>query len=162
MENFLDLVKKRHSVRVFENKAIPDEDIRYILEAAQYSPSAFNAQDFKLIVTSDREKIKKISEATESIFIASAPVVVIAIGKDEDNKYNVVDVTIALDHLQLAAAEKGIGSCWVGTLGHWNVEEALDIPELEKVYAVMPLGYDAGKLLTKKRKSFDELFEIEE
>lgn len=161
MENFLDLVKKRHSVRVFENKQIPEEEIHYILEAARFAPSAFNVQNFRFIVTSDREKIKRISEATESVFIANAPVVVIAIGKDEENKYNLVDVSIALDHLQLAAAEKGIGSCWVGTLGHWNVEEALNISELEKVYAVMPLGYDKGKLLEKKRKGFDELFIIE-
>lgn len=161
MENFLDLVKRRHAVRVFEPKPIPEVDLHYILEAAQFAPTAFNAQRFKLIVIRDHEKIKKVAEATESVFISSAPAVVIAIGTDEDNKYNVVDVTIALDHLQLAAAEKGIGSCWVGTLGHWNVEEALNISEMEKVYAVMPLGYDAGKLLPKKRKDFDELFTIE-
>jgi nitroreductase len=161
MENFLDLVKKRHSVRVFENKPIPAADIEYILQAAQFAPSAFNAQNFKFLVTHDREKIKKIAEATEMAFIATAPVVVVAIGKDEENKYNVVDVSIALDHLQLAAAEKEIGSCWIGTLGHWNVEEALGLSDFEKVYTVMPLGYDQGKLLPKKRKDFDELFEIE-
>ena len=161
MENFLDLVKKRHSVRIYEDKPIPEEDIRYILEAAQFAPTAFNAQGFHFIVTSKREKIKKIAEATEMVFINNAPVVVVAIGKDEENKYNVVDVAIALDHLQLAAAERGIGSCWIGTLGHWKVEEALDISEMEKVYAVMPLGYDAGKLMPKKRKEFDELFTIE-
>ncbi len=161
MENFLDLVKKRHSVRVFDAKQIPQDDIKYILEAAQFAPSAFNAQNFKFIVTTDRGKIKKIAEATEMVFIANAPAVVIAIGTDEDNKYNIVDVSIALDHLQLAAAEKEIGSCWIGTLGHWHVEEALNISEFEKVYAVMPLGYDAGKLMPKKRKEFDELFVIE-
>jgi len=159
--DFLDLVKKRHSVRVYQNKRIPDEDIKYILECARLSPSAFNVQDFRFEVTANRETIGKIAKATEMVFIKSAPAVVLAIGLDEENKYNITDVAIALDHLQLAAAEKEIGSCWVGTLGHWNVEEALNLPENEKVYAVMPLGYDAGKLLIKKRKSFEELFKIE-
>lgn len=159
---FLDLVKKRHTTRIYEDKKIPLEDIKYILEAAQFAPTAFNAQNFKFIVVQNKGKIAKLAKATEGLFIAKAAAVVVAIGLQLDNKYNVVDVTIALDHLQLAAAERGIGSCWVGTMGHRRIEEIFDIKEDAKVFAVMSLGYDAGKLMPKKRKSFKELFEIEE
>jgi len=160
--DFLELVKKRHAVRVFADQEIPEEDLKYILEATQFAPSAFNSQAYRFIIEKNKEKIAEIAKACDSLFVEKAPAVVVAIGTDLQNKYNVTDVAIALDHLQLAAAEKEIGSCWVGTMGHRNVEEIFNLGDSEKVYAVMPLGYDAGKLLSKKRKTFDELFEIEQ
>jgi nitroreductase len=158
---FIDLVKKRHAVRVFQDKQIPKEDLENCLEAARLAPTAFNAQGFKFILTTAKDRIAEISEATEMVFIKSAAAVLVAVGTDTENKYNQTDVAIALDHFQLAAAEKNIGSCWVGTLGHDRVDQIFSISGDQKVYAVMPLGYDAGKLLEKKRKSFDELFTIE-
>ncbi len=160
--DFLDLVKKRHSVRVYEDKKISERDLKYILEAAQFAPSAFNAQSFKFIVVQNKEKITQIATAAEAPFAAKAPAIVVAIGLDTTNKYNQTDVSIALDHLQLAAAEKKIGSCWVGTLGHENVDKLFDLPGKSKIYAVMSLGYDAGKQMPKKRKFFGDLFEIED
>jgi nitroreductase len=158
---FLDLVKKRHSTRVYQEKAISEPDLKYCLEASQFAPSAFNSQGFRFIVTTNIGKIKEIAKATKMVFIEKAAAVVVAIGTDLENKYNQTDVAIALDHFQLAAAEKNIGSCWVGTLGHLKVDEVFQIPKTEKVYAAMPLGYDAGKILEKKRKSFEELFKLE-
>lgn len=158
---FLDLVKKRHSTRVYEDKAIPESDLRYCLEAARFAPSAFNAQGFRFIIVEEKAKIAQIAKACDCLFVEKAAAVVVAIGTDTDNKYNQTDVAIALDHFQLAAAEKNIGSCWVGTLGHNRVDEIFQVSSNQKVYAVMPLGYDSGKILEKKRKSFEELFVIE-
>jgi len=160
--DFLELVKRRHSVRIYEKKEISREVLEYVLEAARLAPSAFNAQEFKFIVTSDKTKIEEIAKVAGALFIKDAPLVVVAVGLDPDNKYNIVNVAIALDHLQLAAANRDLGSCWVGTLGHRDVEKIFEFDERAKVFAVMPLGYDAGKVMEKKRKNFDELFLIED
>lgn len=58
----LDLLKKRRSVRNFSDKDIPEEVIRYILEAARLSPSGGNEQPWKFGVITDEELIGKISE----------------------------------------------------------------------------------------------------
>lgn len=161
--DFFKLVNSRHSVRIYQDKEISDEDLKKIFEVVRLAPSAFNAQAFKFVAYRNQDIKSKLTEATGMTFIAKAPVAVVAIGLDTTNKYNETDVAIALDHLQLAAAELGIGSVWIGTLGHDKVEKIIGpLPENSKVYAVMPLGYDAAKAMPKVRKKFEDLFEIKE
>ena len=160
--DFLDLVTKRHSVRIYQDRDVTDHDLKKILETVRLAPSAFNTQAFKFLIYRDQEMRNKLAEATGMTYIKQAPVAVIAVGLDTTNKYNETDVAIALDHLQLAAAEIEIGSVWVGTMGHDKVDELVGpLPENSKVYAVMPLGYDAGKAMPKTRKDFEKLFSFD-
>jgi len=160
--DFLELVTKRHSVRIYQDKDVSEEDLRKIFEIVRLAPSAFNAQAFKFVAYRDQKIKDQLAEATEMTYIAKAPVAIVAVGLDTTNKYNETDVAIALDHLQLAAAELEIGSVWIGTLGHDKVEKIIGpVPENSKVYAVMPLGYDAGKAMPKTRKKFEELFSFD-
>lgn len=68
-----------------------------------------------------------------------------------------LDVGISMEHLMLAAADKGLGTCWLG--GQFDekvVKEALGIPESIRVVALTPLGYPDEVPLPKDRKSLDE------
>lgn len=159
--NFLELVTKRHAARIYSDREITEKDLEFILECARLAPTAFNAQKFKLVVAQDKSLIKEIAEAAESPFVAKASAVIVAIGLDTEYKYNVVDISIVLDHVQLAAADREIGSCWVGTIGHDRVDKLLDIKTPAKVISIMSLGYDTGKILPKKRKSSEELFSFD-
>ena len=63
-----------------------------------------------------------------------------------------VDLAIALDHISLAATEKGLGSCWIG---HFNQEEAkkiLDIPDEYEIISLMTIGYPTEPLVIRKKK----------
>jgi nitroreductase len=83
-------------------------------------------------------------------------------------EYFIVDVSIALEHIVLAATDKGLGACWIGGFNGKKVKEILEIPEHIRVVAFTPLGYPAekkrfvGKLIkivtqSKKRKSLDKI-----
>jgi len=60
MNNFLELVKRRRSVRRFKKDKIPDEYIEIILEAARWAPSASNSQPWEFVVIKNEETKEKI------------------------------------------------------------------------------------------------------
>ncbi|MGM0640955.1 MAG: nitroreductase family protein [Thermotogota bacterium] len=75
--NFLELVKKRRSVRSFLDKDVDDETINYIIESARYAPSGGNTQNFIFGVIKDKKIIEELSEAAgNQDWIKTAPVVI--------------------------------------------------------------------------------------
>ena len=117
----LEAIQKRISVRAYQDKPIPEEKLRKILEAARLAPSARNCQDYQLVVVKNEKMRKKIaSEATSASFIGAAPVIVVAVALDPEYimpggvPAHPVDIAIAVDHMTLVAVEEGLGSCWIG------------------------------------------------
>ncbi len=70
-----------------------------------------------------------------------------------------VDVSIAIDHLTLAARAEGLGTCWIGLFNNEAVKGLLRIPEDVNVVAVIPIGYPRGKTFkeTDSRKKLCEI-----
>lgn len=58
---FLELVKKRRSVRSFKPDALPDEYVSCIIEAARFAPSGANSQPWEFVVIKDKETKEKIA-----------------------------------------------------------------------------------------------------
>jgi len=156
----MEVVKKRRSIRKYKKERVPEKDLEYVLEAARLAPSWGNRQCWKYIVVTDEALKKKI---TMKDWTAEAPVVIVACADpaksgDKDGKpYYMLDVGISMEHLMLAAADNGLGTCWLG--GQFDekvVKEALGIPESIRVVALTPLGYPDEVPLPKDRKSLDE------
>jgi len=74
-------------------------------------------------------------------------------------KASTVDVTIAVDHMTLAAAAEGLGTCWIGAFYEDRVKEILGIPSNVSVVALLPLGYpaEAEALIRTGRKKLEEI-----
>jgi len=103
--------------------------------------------------------------------MAGAPIIVVACGLPKQaykamggygNSAD-VDVTIALDHLTLAAVAEGLGTCWIGAFGEPQVKRLLGVPRAVKVVAMTPLGYPASADLNRplpqnQRKPAAEIF----
>jgi nitroreductase len=68
-----------------------------------------------------------------------------------------VDIGIAMEHLILAATEKGLGTCWIGAFNEKLVKDVLDIPDNVRVVALTPLGYPAEEGRLRGRKSLSEI-----
>lgn len=170
--DFEKVIKTRRSIRNYSGKDIPDSILKKILDAARIAPSGNNKQPWFFIVVKDSEKKKKIAEySCNQNFIAEAPVVIVCCGKKYpnsseiygDNSY-LVDVTIAIDHLILAARNEEIGSCWVGALHPEPIKNLLNVLENIDVLMVVPLGYskEIDFKETSFRKSIDEIVSNEE
>jgi len=154
---FMDVVGRRRSIRRYKPDPVPDPVLEQVLEAARLAPSAGNRQPWHFIVVKDPETRQRLGIAS---WAAEAPVVIVGCADPETSPmWHIVDLTIAFEHLVLAAANFELGTCWWPPRPGFDehIKEVLGIPEHMKVVAVTPLGYPAETLGPKARKSLSEI-----
>lgn len=169
MEVF-EAVKKRKSMRAYEQKPIPDDVLSRILEAGRLAPSASNYQPWHFVIVRDPEKRKVLSEGRYAHFLTQSPLVIVGCGDTERSpKWNAVDVSIAMQQMVLMATSEGLGTCWIGSFDEDSVRKCLNVPEQFNVVAMLAVGYGREKLdLTKtlfragNRKTTEEITSYEE
>jgi len=163
--DFYDVVQKRLSVRSYKPDPVPDDVLNRVLEAGRLAPSAKNLQPWKFIIVKDPEVRKALVPACRGqAFIAEAPVVICACAVVEQAwkgmggywSAEAVDVTIAIEHMMLAAAAEGLGTCWIGAYTEADVKRVLSIPENVKPIALTPLGYPTRESKPRPRKPLSE------
>lgn len=139
-------IEVRSSVRSYLSKSVPDEVLRRILEAGRLSPSAVNYQPWHFIVVTDPAKRKGLAEGPYAKFLAESPVVIVGLAdKAKSPKWHIIDTTIALQTMVLAATAEGLGTCWIGSFGEEAVRNLLKIPENYVIVAMLALGYAREK-----------------
>ena len=175
-EQFL---RSRRSIRCFKGKAVDREILEQLIKTASYAPTASNAQNLQWTVIEGRGKLKSLSQATinwmERVIKVQPdspaanyfrPVVVrYATGYDgilrtaqtlivpsapKENVNGLVDLSIALAYLELAALPMGVGTCWAGflrgaMLANPKLVESMDIPEGHTWFYPMIIGYTKFK-----------------
>ena len=159
--SLLDVILSRRSIRKYENKEIPQEILQQILETGRQAPSAVNRQPIRFVVVKDPEIMKKVCSNLISRFVKDAPVAIVGCADVKSlltGKWAVVDTTIAMQNMVIAAWTLGIGSCWIGSCSEKKVKELLKIPDKWKVVALVTLGYPAEQPKPKKKKPFEDLF----
>ncbi len=159
--SFLDAIYSRRSIRKYENKDIPQEILQQILEAGRCAPSAVNRQPFRFVVVNDREIMKDFCDNLIARFVKYAPAAIAGCADIKSlltGNWAVVDTTIAMQNMVIAASALGIGSCWIGACNEEKVKKALKIPDKWKFVALITLGYPAEQPKPKKKKPIKDLF----
>lgn len=149
------------AVRQYQDKPIPQEVLREIVEAAHLTASSINGQPWHFIVVREKAPLNELAQAvTTGRYIAQAPVA-IAVVIDPQSVFAVSDGSRAIQDMILTAWSHGVGSNWAGWVGHLAaVKPILGIPDPLDVLAIVPFGYPARKNLgkgQKKRKPFSEV-----
>ena len=167
--SFVDIVKKRCSVREYSSQLVEKEKLDYVLEAARLAPSACNFQPWSFYVIRDTETLKKLysccareSFKTASVFIAMCGNHDASWKRKFDNKDHCdIDIAIATQHLILAATEVGLGTCWICNFDSVRTKEILQLPDSQEVIALIPIGYpakeDIWETTVKNRKKEEEV-----
>ncbi|HEY5133397.1 MAG TPA: nitroreductase family protein [Candidatus Krumholzibacteriaceae bacterium] len=169
MGNFIDLVKKRRSIRAYRSDPVPRALIESCIEAVRHAPSASNTQGWRFIVTEGELKDRLVKRALGGIvvpnrFAFKAPVVVALAmelslvthrlgARIKDIDYHLVDAGIAGEHFVLQAAELGLGTCWIGWFNKGAVRKLLRIPGGWDIPALITLGYAAEEPTPKERRA---------
>jgi len=159
--SLIDLILSRRSIRRYENKDIPEEVLQQILEAGRQAPSAVNRQPFRFVVVKDHEIMKNLCNNLITRFVKYAPMAIVGCADVKSlltGKWAVVDTTIAMQNMVIAAWTLGIGSCWIGACNEVEVKKMLKIPDKWKVVALITLGYPAEQPKPRKKKPIEELF----
>jgi nitroreductase len=154
----LDAITNRRSVRKYEPKPLREGDLRRILEAGRVAPSAANRQPWHFIVVQAQDEKHALAEACSGqMWLADAAVIIAGIGKPTVNeKWNAVDVAIALQNMILAATALGYGTCWIGAFDPEQVRARLEVPPDMAVIALTPVGWPGDKPEARPRQSMAE------
>lgn len=167
---FIDLARQRSSIRSYTNKAVSKTMLNEVLEAGRLAPTACNFQPFQFVVVQDKENLAALAESYPAEWFAEAPVVIAICTtpkkawvrkKHDDKNYVDVDAAIAADHITLAAADLGLGTCWVGAFNPKIAQQVLKVPRTSEVLVMLTLGHPNEKGRPKERKPLDELVTYE-
>jgi len=134
--DLMEAIKTRRSIRRYKETPVPEELLKTVLNAARLAPSANNAQPWRIIMVTDEDvKLKLAAGANNQRFIAQAPIILVACGLPDEAfqtvggymSSHVMDVSIALDHLTLAAHSVGLGTCWIAWFKEDKVRDQLTL-----------------------------------
>lgn len=169
MAEFFELLKKRRSIRDFENKDVSLEVIRQVIKESCLAPSAANGQPWNFIVIDNKETIKKLSsdckknvlsyidknpdspvknyEATlrnpEYNVFYNAPCLVFIVGSKKVHSLN-VDCSLAACYFMFSASQRGLGTCWIGfgtNIRDPDLLELIGLPRDHTIVAPLIVGY---------------------
>lgn len=149
---FLDLAKRRYSVRSYRPEPVPDELLATVLEAARVAPTAANRQPFRVIVVHTAGREEELRRIYDRDWFVGAPLVlcVVAVRREawtrtmyDGRSHADVDAAIVMDHMVLAAADAGLGTCWIAAFDPQAAREVLGIPDDGEPMLFSPLGYPA-------------------
>lgn len=170
--DFLELVNKRQSDRRYLPNDVEKEKLERILECGRLAPSACNSQPWHFVVVTDKGLRNEVGEAAQGLgmnkFAIQAPVIIVVVeerpnlssmagGIAKNKHFPLIDIGIATEHICLAAAEEGIGSCIMGWFDEKRIKKALNIPRTKRVLLLISLGYTDGKHREKIRKQTSEV-----
>lgn len=150
----------RRSVRKYQaDKKIPHHELKEIIKAAQYSPSAHNSQPWEFLVVEDKEDLAKFRTLQRASLFAEGASAVILVCVDETKSFSRekegwsyvdIDGSSATSNVLHAAHALGIGACWCGcspmTKPIVDVKEYFKLPEHIRPFSIVVLGYPEGEV----------------
>ncbi len=165
--DFKELIRNRYSVRAYKPDPIEKTVLEEILEAGRLAPTAANRQPFRILVIPTEGKQEELRRIYHRQWFSQAPIVlgVCGVAKEawvrqvDEMSYLYVDAAIVMDHIILAAANLGLGTCWVANFNPQAAKEILKLPEGVIPIAFTPLGYADDMPKEKVRRPLQELVE---
>lgn len=170
--DFTELVRHRQSDRKYADRPVEREILLTCIEAARLAPSAHNSQPWKFIVADAPEIKNQLSEAAMLMgmnrFVSEAPVMVAVVaeksrvmsslgGALNRKEFSVMDISIAVSHFCLQAADIGLGTCIIGWFDELKVKKALDIGGRKRIPLLISVGYSEATVRQKTRKPIEEM-----
>ncbi|MCG2726017.1 MAG: nitroreductase family protein [Elusimicrobia bacterium] len=172
--SFLELARKRRSIRKYQDKPIERDKLILCLEAARLSPSACNSQPYKFIVVDDKAIRDSLAEAIFSgiysicKFAAKAKAFAFIVlqkqkitarlgNKIQNIDFKQVDIGIAAEHFVLQAEELGLGTCHIGWFNKKKAAEILKIPKNYRAELMISIGYPDETPKEREKKNFDDM-----
>lgn len=145
--DFLELAKRRYSVRKFRELKVENEKLNLILEAGRIAPTAVNYQPQRILVLDTEDSLNKLKNCTSYHFDAPLALIVcydktVSWKRHFDGKdMGEIDAGIVATHMMIEATNIGLGSTWVGHFDPQKVKSAFALPDNIIPVAILPIGY---------------------
>ncbi len=154
MTDFIETLRQRRSIRIFEEKPLTEEQIELLKEALLRSPTSRGRNPWQFIVVTEKPLLEKLSRAKEHGcgFIANTAIAFVICGDETVSDVWIEDCSIAAITVQYAASTLGLGSCWAQirlrdhdseSSAESYIQKLLNIPQNVRVESVIGIGHPA-------------------
>lgn len=148
----IELLRGRRSIRRFQDRPVPPETVALLVETALRAPSSRGFNPWHFIVVQDRSMLARLATAKPhgASFLENAPLGIVVAADPSVSDVWVEDASIATMLVHLAAADLGLGSCWIQLRQRFYeenraagdyVKELLGMPPELEVLAMLAVGY---------------------
>jgi len=161
---FQDLICMRYSCRAYGSEPVDAAALERILEAARLAPTAANRQPFRIIVVPTAGRQQEIERVYRRAWFRAAPLLLCVVGvpseawvRSDGRSHLDLDCAIVMDHMVLAAANEGLGTCWVAAFDVEAAREMLGLFSGEEPIIFTPLGRPADRQPQRERRALSAL-----
>jgi len=156
-ESLIDAIRQRRSVRKYEEKAFPMEELTSLVEAARWAPSAGNSQPWEFLLINDEDMLRALKSVSPGWLKQAPALIVTCINKKRKTDWSLMDVGAAMQNILLYAHSREYGCCPIGSFVVEAVKELLELPPHLEPVLFITVGYSEEKPQATKRLSTDEL-----
>jgi nitroreductase len=176
MNEILEPILSRTSIRKYKNQNVTDDQVKILLESARFAPSGNNTQPWNFIIVRSEEMRQKLTVASKNqTWMKQAPVFIACVAdicaRFKDNvprfineespelevKQIIRDTAIAVEHLVLQAQAMGLSTCWIAEFTQEEIRPVLDIPEDKYLVAIVTVGYADKKSVRVSRRRLEDM-----
>ena len=162
MNDAMQTIMTRPSVRAFLDKPVPEETVERLLRAAMAAPSAKNSRPWAFVLIRDRAELEKLGAALPNAkMTATAPLAVAICGvmdktlPGEAREYWIQDCAAATENFLLAVHALGLGAVWTGVHPISEriaiLKETLRLPDGVEPFCLIPFGWPACPAVVKDK-----------
>lgn len=148
-----DIIKNRHSVRVFKRLEVNQEDIEQIIMAGIMAPSAENRQPWRFRVLNKKKDIEEItSNMKKNKWIMQAPVIIAVYMTETENdiRKDFMATGACIENMLLKACQLGLGACWLGENLLFDKIKIKEDNKLQCLAALIALGYERNQAFSAR------------
>jgi nitroreductase len=183
----MDIIKVRRSVRKYADTPVGPEEIDLLARVVREGARVLGAKSPFFLFVMDPAVKRRLSRAIFSglfgkvnpwVLVTKAPGFIVACGRPGlaasagDKHLYLAETAMVMELVVLAAAELGLGTCWLGGFGEDGVKKALGLDDEVRVVAVSPLGrppenirsgwwdYMAHNLVSRRRVDLDKIVSV--
>jgi nitroreductase len=155
---FLELAKKRYSVRKYQTKPVEQEKLAMILEAGRVAPTAANFQPQRILVLQEKDNLAEINKTANTF---NAPLVIVVCGNTSEawerpvdtKNFTDIDTSVVTTHMMMQAADLELGSVWIGIFDPAAIKESFNLPDEIEPINILAIGYPDEEALSPERHS---------
>ncbi|MEA4849611.1 MAG: nitroreductase family protein [Clostridiaceae bacterium] len=162
----MDIIKKRRSVRRYEKREVSLEDLKELVEAAIWAPSAGNRQSWYFGVITPK-KADQVINFSPGVYGDPPNLIVIcsdrerAIREGGNTELCTIDTAMAAQNIMLLATEKGLGTCAIKSYNDRALRKILKIPEYIHIELLISVGYSDEKMTAPRRPDREDVIFID-
>lgn len=171
---FIDVLKKRRSIRKFDTKEVLKEDIEKIIHAGTLAPSAHFREPWEVVVLKNKKNyiVEKLCEygnlhledqsilKTADIILGCDTLLLVYCNNFEQEEYNILSIGAMIENMLLEATSLRISSLWIGNICPIGniVNEYLQVDSNKKrLVSAVALGYSSSIPKNLRRKTVSEI-----